>query len=228
MCSCVLTQLSQRLSGIRVVWRSTGLLPDLFCLRASLHVGCSHVGAMGGDDGGGSRASKLISGAAKGTGKLAAGTTKVAVKTSAAVAEGLAEGAWDAARDGRDETQEVPEGEENEEGEGETADERELGNTFVKGAARGTGKLAVSGTKVAGKAAGKIGAEAGKRGADLTGEAVAQVQKQATKPRAYHGPYCCCSRPYDTDQRRWNPEHKQPGQYSNPLATADESEEDED
>jgi hypothetical protein len=192
---------------------------------------------MGGEEGGRSLGGKLVSGAAKGTGKLAAGTTKVALKTSAQVAGGLAEGALDAARDGQvdeqepQEVQEGQEGEEGEEGEEETAEE-DLSSKLVKGAARGTGKFAVIGGKAAGKAgaeAGKAaGRAAGKAGADLASGAASQARKEAQKNRAYYGPYCCCSRPYDDDQREWNPNYKQPGAYSNPLTDADESDEDED
>ena len=114
-----------------------------------------------------------------------------------------------------------------EEGEEETTEE-DLSSKLVKGAAQGTGKLAVIGGKAAGKAGAEAGKAAGKAGADLASGAAAQAQKEAQRSRAYYGPYCCCSRPYDDDQREWNADYQQPGAYSNPLTEADESDEEED
>lgn len=187
---------------------------------------------MGGEEGGQSLGGKLVSGAAKGTGKIAVGTTKVALKTSAQVAEGLAEGALDATRGGQNGEEEVDEAQ----GEGlgeeaeEPVDQEDLSSKLVKSAARGTGKLAVESTKVMGKAAGRAGTQAGKAagkaGVELAGDITTRARKESKVRRAYYGPYCCCYRSYEEDQLRWN---KRPARkVDNPLSRNDGSDSNDD
>jgi hypothetical protein len=74
------------------------------------------------------------------------------------------------------------------------------------------------------KAAAEAGSELGK---GLV-EGAIEAEKAAPR-RSYHGPFCCCSRPYDSDQERWNggaAEGK--AKFENPLASADVDSDDDD